>query len=301
MSFNHTVSAILRGRWMLEPGWAESHLPLVLSLLKGNPVSFIDRTGNEQVELPFAIDPNTMQRYEMYNAYNGKANANIPAGSVGVLPVSGPITKYNGDCGEPGSIQRSTWLNDMQRRENISSIVLLLDTPGGEARAASGITGTIGKMSKPVLSYVDGMAASLGMWLTAASDEVYMSSKLDEVGSIGSYVMMADFKGYFEKEGIKIHEIYAPQSTEKNKDYRDALAGDYSAIQKDLAAHVNEFISYVKTNRPASAAHEKEWNSGKMFNAAEAKKYGLADGVKTFEQVIQKAAFNAKRNIKKSI
>lgn len=300
MSFNHTLSAVLRGRWMIEKSWAESHLPLVLSMLKGNAVSFVDRTGNEQVERPFAIDPKTMQRFELYG-FGGGPNANVPPGSVAVLPISGPITKYNGDCGEPGAIKRSAWLNDMQRRDNISAVVLLMDTPGGEARAASGITTTINKMTKPVLAYVDGMAASLGMWIIAAADEVYMSSRMDEVGSVGSYVMMADFKGYFESQGLKIHEIYAPQSVDKNKDYRDAMQGDYEAVKKDLAAHVDEFIGYVKSQRPKAAANEKEWNTGKMFYAPEAIKLGLADGVRSFEQVITKAAWNAKMNKKKSI
>lgn len=297
MSFNHTLSAVLRGRWMLERSWAESHLPIVLSLLNGNPVSFSDRTGNEQAELPFAIDPATMRRYEIFNGRG--QNANIPAGSVGVLPISGPITKYNGECGVPGSIQRSSWLSDMQRRDNIVAVVQLLDTPGGESRAAQSFISTAKKMSKPLLSFVDGMAASLGVWNTSYSDEVYLGSAMDEMGSVGSYATLADFKGYMEAQGLKIHEVYAPQSTDKNKDYRDAMKGDYTAIEGDLKLHVSEFIKAVKQQRPKAAAHEKEWSTGKMFYAEDAVKIGLADGIRSFEQVISKAAWNAKRNIKK--
>jgi protease IV len=299
MSFNHTLSAIFRGPWMLERRWAESHLPLVLSLIKGNPVSFVDRSGNEQVELPFAIDPKTMHRYEMYRG--GGPNANIPSGSVGVIPISGPITKYNGECGEPGAIQRASWFNDMQRRDSISSVVMLMDTPGGETRAASSFTTAIGRMTKPVLAYVDGTCASLGMWLAAAADEVYMSSELDELGSIGSYAMLSDFKGYLESQGLKIHEVYAPQSVDKNKDYRDAMKGDYAALEGDLKLHVDHFINAVKSGRPKAAAFESEWGTGKMFYAKDAQRIGLSDGVRTFQQVISKAAWNAKMNKKKSI
>lgn len=300
MSFNHTLSAVLRGRWMLEKGWAEAHYPLVLSLLQGKPVSFVERTGNEQVELPFAVDPKTMQRHELFGSY-GKPNANVPPGSVGVLPISGPITKYNGECGEPGAIQRSTWLADLNRRQNISSIVLLLDTPGGEARAAHTLTTSIEKSKKPVLAFVDGMAASLGMWITAATDEVYLGSSMHEVGSIGSYVMIPDMLGWYESQGLKVHEIYAPQSEEKNRDVKDALKGDYTSIKKDLALHVDQFINYVKQQRPKAAGTVSEWGTGKMFYAADAIKLGLADGVRTFEQTILKAAWNAARNKKKMI
>lgn len=303
MSFNHTLSAVFRSTWMLERHWAESHLPIVLSMIKGNPVSFVDRVDNGPSELPFAIDPKTMQRQEVFirTPYGVKVNANISPNSVGILPVSGPITKYDGTCGEPGAIQWATYLNNMQRISNISSVVMLLDTPGGEARAANAFTTAISRMSKPVLAYVDGMAASLGMWITSAADEVYMSSELDQVGSIGSYVMMADFKSYWEKEGLKIHEIYAPQSVDKNKNYRDAMKGDYAAVEEDLKMHVDHFISSVKSGRPKAAAFESEWSTGKMFYAKEAQRIGLSDGVRTFQQVISKAAWNAKMNKKKSI
>lgn len=302
MSFNHTLSAVLRGRWLIDKAWAEAHLPIVLSMLKGNPVSFIERNGSGQYEMPFAVDPSTMFRYDMYK-YDMRTdsyvpNANIPAGSVGVLPVTGPITKYNGDCGEPGAIQQATRLAEMNRRENICAAVMLVDTPGGEARAAHSFVTAMKTFSKPIISLVDDMAASLGMWVISGSDEVYASNPSAQVGSVGSYCTIADWNGYFEKEGLKVHEIYAPQSTDKNLDYREALKGNYELVQDELKVHVDQFIEYIKKERPTSVAHASEWNTGKMFFAADAQKIGLIDGVKSFEQVISKAAWLAKRNKK---
>lgn len=292
MSYNFTLSAVLRGRWLLERQWAEAHIPVVLSMLKGNPVSFVERSGNQSVEQPFAVDPKTMQRY---NWMDGR-NPNIPEGSVGVIPISGPITKYNGDCGEPGAIQRNNWLLQMEKRQNISSTVLLMDTPGGEARAANSTVKILTNYSKPVLSSIDGMSASLGMWYTSGTDEVYVNSPMDEVGSVGSYLTLFDFRGMLEKEGIKMHEIYAPQSVDKNKDYKDALNGEYAAIEKDLELHVNDFIKFISQQRPKAAATQNQWSSGKMFYAADAQKLGLIDGVKDFTQVIGKASWLGKRN-----
>lgn len=291
MQFNHTLSAILRGHWMLDREWADAHLPIVLLMLQGNPVSFVERTGNEGIEGPFAIDPKTMQRYDWYRGNN----PNIPENSVGVIPITGPITKYNGDCGEPGAIQRNSWMMQMQKRQNIGSIIQLIDTPGGEARAAGSSVSLIQRSQKPVLSFVDGYSASLGMWYTSASDEVYLSGKNDRMGSIGSYLTLMDVRGYFEKQGVKIHEIYAPQSDDKNKEYREALKGNYSLYEQDLKRHVDDFIGFVKAERPKAAATEKEWNSGKMFYADDAIKLGLADGIRSFDQVVSKAAWLAKR------
>lgn len=283
---------------MIEHTWAEAHLPLIVSMLQGNPVSFVEREGSEIMELPFAVDPSTMTRYELYvRTYSGlRQNPNVPENVVGILPISGPITKYDGGCGEPGAIQKASWLMEMQKRSAVNSIVLLHDTPGGEARAANHLVNPILKSNKPVLSYVDGMSASLGMYPISASDEVYLSSNDDQVGSVGSYLHLPDFTGYFEKEGIKFHEIYAPQSVDKNKDYRDALKGNYTAIEEDLKRHVNSFISFVKDHRGDKAASSvKEWSTGKMFYADDAVKLGLADGVRSFAQVVSKAAWLSKR------
>ena len=300
MSFNQTLSAVLRGHWLLDKAWAESHIPLVLSMLKGNPVSFVERTGNEETEQPFAIHPDTMVRYDLYrydyNAGRYVPNPNIPAGSIGFLPVTGPITKYNGTCGEPGAILHATRLADLGKRENISAIIILMDTPGGEARAAHSFVTAIESVNKPVLAYVDDMAASLGMWITAACDEVYVSSKVARVGSIGSYLTLADWSGYFEQQGIKLHEIYAPQSEDKNKDYKEALKGNYEMIQAELKIHVDHFISHIETSRPQAAAHTKEWGTGKMFFPGDSQRIGLIDGVKTLQQVVSKAAWLGKRN-----
>lgn len=310
MAFNHTLSGIMRGKWLIDKPWAMSQLPILLSMLNGNAVSFnynqaekkdgLQRPGYSQNEMPYCIDPKTMQQSNAYiNTWERGwvPNPNIAEGSVAIVPISGPITKYNGECGEYGSIKRASWLHEFASRKNIGSIVQIIDTPGGEARAANGYVTAMKSTGKPVLSLVDGMCASLGVWYSSNSDEVYMSSEMDEIGSIGSYCSLLDFTGYLEKEGIKLIEVYAPQSTDKNKDYRDALAGDTAAIENDLKLHVDAFISSVKNGRgDKAAAREKEWSSGKMFYAKDAVKIGLADGIATFEHVVSKASWLSKRN-----
>jgi ClpP class serine protease len=50
----------------------------------------------------------------------------------------------------------------------------------------------------------DGIAASAAMWIaSAASHEIYTTQKTDMVGSIGVYTTVADWYGYFAKEGFE--------------------------------------------------------------------------------------------------
>ncbi|HRH59781.1 MAG TPA: S49 family peptidase [Chitinophagaceae bacterium] len=288
MSFR-LMSSILRQPWSIERRYVESILPLVLNLLKGHPASFIERTGNDLIEQPFAIDPKTMERQPVFN------NPGLVPNSVGVIPINGPITKYNGECEEPGMVQRTTWLMQMQKIKSIGSIVQLMDTPGGECRAAHGYCTQMKKANKPILSYVDAMSASLGNWFTSSSDETYLSNETCEMGSIGTMCTFLDFREYFEMNGVKWQDVYATDSTEKNKAYKDALDGDTSGIVAELDVINKGFIQHIKSQRPATAATANEWRHGKMFFAKDAVRIGLADGIWSFDKVVSKAAWLAQR------
>jgi protease IV len=300
------ISEILTGYWSINRQWADAHLPLIIALLNGSTaVSFVQRDGSAETEMPFVVDPSTMNRSEMYAFDSNRGryvpNPNIAPGSVGIIPMTGPLSYYNGDCGEPGMIERTNWLMEMKQRENIGSIVQLMDTPGGMSTAATHYVAEMQKSKKPILSYVDHMCGSLGMWPAAQSDEVYLSNDFAEMGSVGSYCMLIDPSGAYEKAGLKVIQVYAPQSTDKNKDYLDAIAGNDALIKKDLAKHVDAFIGHVMksggTARSAKAtSNVAEWNSGKMFYAQDAVDRGLANGIKSFSQVVSKAAWLAKRN-----
>jgi protease-4 len=300
--FNHTISAILRGRWMIQQEWAESHLPLIVSMIEGKPVSFVERVGDSDFELPFCIDPKTMDRHNLWIRTPDcrlVKNPNIPPNSVGILPINSPITKYDGSCGEPGMITKTNWLLDMDKRDNIGSVVELYDTPGGEMRASTGYLAVKLKMKKPILGFIDDLSASMGVMFSSACDEVYASHDLADIGSVGGYVTYADYTGYFEKLGIKLTSIYAPQSTDKNGTYRKVMANDpegEAEVKEDLRVHVAQFISFVADQRGDKAkSNIKEWNTGKMFKAKDATKLGLIDGVKPFDQVVSKAAWLATR------
>lgn len=310
LSFNHTLSAVLRGRWLLNQQWAADHLPAVVMLLEGKGVSFKQQSpnfsnhvaisGRESIGRPYVVDPVSLKSHKAYN-YDYQsggvvANPNIPPNSVAVINIAGPITKYDGECGEPGAISVANFIGEMTARDNVSSILLVIDTPGGEARAASTLVNAIQSQKKPVLAYVNGMCASLGVWISSAAKEVYLSDRMDEMGSVGSYCSFLDFAGYLEKNGIKHHEIYAPQSTDKNRIYKDALNGDYTGIENELKIHVDEFIQFVSSARGDKASmHQEKWNSGKMFLAKDSVKIGLADGIMPFTKVITRAAFLAKQ------
>lgn len=301
MSFR-SISAALRGKWFIDPDWAQSHLGLVVALLEGKPVElshkdnrayddgeFVDRTGTEEADsyyVRIAVPRGNTYKVSRYRSFD-----EAPDGSIAVINVQGPIMKYGGDCGEPGSIHFTQMVKAADTSSKIKGIILQIDSPGGMVDGTATLADTIKQTSKPVTGYVDdGMCASAAMWIGSACDELYASRKTDSVGSIGVLCTIADYKGYFEKLGIKVMDIYAPESTEKNLDYRKAIEeGDTKLIEQDLSVLAQTFIRAIKTNRgerlDLSLADPFK---GACYYADKALAIGLIDGIKSFDEVVER-------------
>lgn len=294
MSFT-TVSALLRGKWLINKQYAEQHMPFVVGLLKGNGnVDLLydkksysdDREDSGEDQRPRNHCALTVSEKAVTVGYYQDWNQ-APQGSIALIRIAGPILKY-GDMCTYGSIDYERMITSADGHPNIGGIALKIDSPGGQVDGTASLASTIKNTKKPVYGFVDdGMMASAAMWIGSATDKLYAGQKHDWIGSVGVYCTLYDWNAYMEKEGVPVHEIYAPQSTEKNADYKDALKGDYKAVEADLKFIANEFITAVKNNRGAvAAANIDAWNKGAMFYAEDAIKIGLIDGIKSFDEMV---------------
>ncbi len=285
MSFK-TASAILRGRWLIDKSWTQQHLPLVLKMAKGETVDFgMEKDDSTEAKV---LSHKAASVYGV-NYYTDLSR--LPSGSIAMVDITGPVTKY-GDMCSYGSIDHEATLNRLANAPNVSAIILNIDSPGGEAAGTGSLAQTIKNAGtkKPVVGIVnDGIAASAAMWIASACTELYTTQKTDMVGSVGAYTTIADWYGYFESEGLKVRDVYAPQSTDKNFDYKEALKDppNDKPIEDNLKVLVDEFINVVQTNR-AGKLTSNDWQTGKMFYSKEAAKIGLTDGQKSFDQVIRR-------------
>lgn len=283
MSFR-TASAILRGKWLIDPNWAAAHMPLVIKMIKGEAVDF-GFTKDESVESKVLSN----RAGVIYEVGYYTDLSRLPSGAIAMLSICGPVTKYGDSCSY-GSIDHIRTINRLALSENVKGIILNIDSPGGEAAGTAALSECIRNATKlkPVIGLVDdGIAASAAMWIISACAEIYTTKKTDMVGSVGAYQTLADWYGYFEAEGLKIRDIYAPQSTEKNFEYREALKGNDDPIKAELEVLVDDFINTVKTNR-AGKIKKEDWMTGKMFYTRDAIRQGLIDGQKTMEQVVKR-------------
>lgn len=276
------LGEILSAKWLIQPVYAEAWFPTVLGLLQNHTT---DKAQDQTSALQSAIFGSS-NIYEISEYGELAPPENAPKNSICVIGIKGPITKYDQFCGSAGMLTKASLMQRAANNPNVKGFILDIDSGGGEASATEMMSQTIAEIiasGKPVVALVTGMAASAAYWIAAACQQIIISGKTSEVGSIGTYVSFADFTAYYEQQGIKLHTIYAPQSTLKNKAFEDALKGDYKAMEADLKVFTEFFINYVKEQRPAAASSgNQDIFKGAMFYSEEALKLGLVDQIGGF-------------------
>lgn len=264
MNFN-LVSSILRSKWAIDLDLAESYLPAVMNLISPGPVK-VDFDFNG-----YNFTPHSMNDGRIYAAvddegdYNGFEGA--PEGSVAVIPLQGPLMKNDQWCGPVGMATIGEWIRDADRSKEIDAIVLRVDSPGGTVDGTVALAEIVKGTKKPVIAFADGLMASAALWIGSSADEIIASDNKAEIGSVGVVTSFADAQPYYEKMGVKFHEIVASQSTDKLRWFSQLRQGKYEEYRNEvLDPLAQDFIDHIQTERPGV---KKQRLTGKMYFAQE--------------------------------
>lgn len=277
--------------WMVSPDFAHAVRGLIEmnlnthAVLEGvdKKVPFAAKAGMTSAEIV------ERQVTESGNSYPQYELEDMDAPFVNVMPVEGPITRNGGAC-TYGSVDLRDMMMKAADNDFCRGHLFLINTPGGSAWAKNDFQQAIDyarAKGQPILAFIDGTCCSAGMYLAAMCDEVYVMHPKDEIGCIG---VMAAF--YTQKDGSycqytneTYHEIYDPESFDKNKEVRDIANDDNDELLvKELAKLGVEFREVVKASFPAAT---DEHLKGKVFNAEDV--YGiLCDGQSTYGDVLER-------------
>lgn len=207
-------------------------------------------------------------------------------GDVAVVPITGPVFRYANlftqISGATSMQELATDFNAALSDPAIKSIVLSIDSPGGQVTGIAEFADMVRGASKPVVAYVDGMAASAAYWIASAASRVVMA-KNAMAGNIGA-VLTID-----TRKTAGVEEIVSSQSPNKRPDA--STDQGRAQIQTMVDAHAQVFIDDVASFRGTTADNViNAWGGGAMFIAADAVRLGLADATGTLETLIAELA-----------
>lgn len=286
------LHGIINKVWAIDEGFALNYLPIIGSWLKNEPTQAASpREAADDPEkfglkiIPIsAISSTPYQISEFgYQASPEKA----PKDSIAIIDINGAMTKYDQACGPAGMQTKSDLLNRCFANDFITGIVLNVDSGGGEAGSMFLLAETIKKRNKPVIGFANDFACSAAYGILSQCDLIIANSAIARLGSIGTYLTLADFSGYYEKLGIKVTDIYASASTEKNSEFKQAIQGNIEPLRKMIDVINNQFHALVTAGRGDKLIGDKEaWSKGKTMFATEAKSIGLIDEIDSFNNVL---------------
>jgi ClpP class serine protease len=256
----------LFGIWIIEP---EAHDKLVSYALKFDLTTLRSQEESTKKELP-------PKRYKV-------------DGPVGIIEMNGPITKHPDSFGMGASTLRAQQsIRDIVQNEpGVDRILMHIDSPGGTELGVDSLAQFIRKYDSrhlPIYAHGDDRLASAAMWIGSAGRELTASSNT-WVGSIGTYAVLEDESGKWEKDGIKRYVV----SSDEDK----GLGADGKVNERVIKAYqdrVNSltdlFRSRVSEYRGISMDKLKEIKS-RTFIATGAKDHGLINKVCTFDDRLE--------------
>ena len=204
---------------------------------------------------------------------------------VAMIPVEGPMFKRaNFFQAISGATDYATIARDLTEAIDdpaVNSIILMIDSPGGEVTGVAELAAMIRASAKPVWAFIEGSGCSAAYWLAAACHQV-IASPTAVVGSIGCQI---GFSLKEPKAGEKSYRFVSSVSPLKNA-HPDTEAGaaGIQAIADDLGTvFVNSMAEYRKV-MPATVL-EKFGQGGTMV-AAKALAAGMIDSVSTYEDAL---------------
>lgn len=214
-----------------------------------------------------------------------------PQGSFAHLKLFGTMRSQDG-ASTRGIDSLIADINSAFQNENIQGILLEANTGGGESTAGQMLQGALADAPKPVVVYAHQLA-SAGIMGTLPASEIIASTKGSKFGSIGTFISID--KRFAQWYQSNVTDIYADKSSNKNKEFRDFLAGDFTALKKSLNQSNDRFLADVQAFRTlkGEASTIEHTLSGAMFEAGAAKSKGLIDSIGGFQYALKRLSAHA--------
>lgn len=279
---NPLLAEILSGPWLINTERSAAYASVLLSLIKGERIFEGDSSLARERNRPYILAGSGDQKERL-----GFADTNIPTGSVAVIPIRSEILKYDQPCGPRGTQSILSDIKAADQNPGIKSIILVVDSPGGQVSGTDLLSEAIKNSTTPVVAFIDGLAASAAYWIISGASRIIAGSDLDRIGSIGTMMMVEDLQPALEQLGVKFHEVYATLSIDKNADFNQVLDGKYDDYRKNVLDVINS--KFVETIRSSRLSVDETALTGRMFFAPQAIELGLIDEIGTFEKAIETA------------
>ena len=215
-------------------------------------------------------------------------------GAVAVVSLVGvmhPRVNMLQDMSGGTSCEMCAWMmRGAMEDPNVSAIVLDVDSPGGAVSGVEELAAVVRETAqkKPVIAVANTMAASAAYWVASQASELVVSPS-SEVGSIGVFMAHEDLSQALEAVGVKVTLVQAGRDKTLGNMFEPLSDEARAYIQERVDAPYAAFVAGVAKGRGKSAADVRaHFGQGRLVQARDAVRLGMADRVQTMDEVLER-------------
>lgn len=225
-------------------------------------------------------------------APDGKRRTYAVQNGTAIVPVIGSLVNRGSWIGANNSGLTSyeglsAQLRDAGADDDVSSILLDIDSPGGEATGMFAVAEQVRLVgqTKPVTAFVNDMAASAAYGIASAANEIVVSPT-SVLGSIGVVLTHLDRSGEMEKKGLKPTLIYAGAHKVDGNPFGPLSETVQADLQTEVMKFYDQFVSLVARGRTGMGEQAIRDTEARTYIGQDAIERGLADRMASLDAVL---------------
>lgn len=176
--------------------------------------------------------------------------------------------------------------------ETVKSVVLRIDSPGGDAAASEAMWHEVmlTRRKKPVIVSMGGYAASGGYYIAAGADSI-VAEPATLTGSIGVFALRFNTAGLMrEKLGINMQSITSNPHADMMSSFRSPDELERRVLSARTDSIYAEFTRVVADGRGLALDRVDSLAQGRVWTGREAKANGLVDLLGGIDDAVRIAA-----------
>ena len=225
-------------------------------------------------------------------------------GPIAVLPFYGVAVQRADALGEAlGLLSLARFTQAFRTAladDAVGAILIDVDSPGGSVYGIAELADEIfrARARKPIAAIANSLAASGAYWVASATSEFYVTPG-GEVGSIGVVAAHQDVSKALGKAGVETTLISAGKYKTEGNPFKPPGTGARRHIHARVDHYYLMFVGAVAKHRGVTeSAVRTGFGQGLLLDAQHAKREGMVDDVKTFDEVLHELAQRADRSTK---
>lgn len=216
----------------------------------------------------------------------------VSGDAVAVLRLDGTIRSASDEYASVWGVtpeHTARLLKQAAANPNIKAVVVHINSPGGSVVASDRIYHLLLEFEKPVVIWMDEMAASGGYYIACGGDYIFAHPNT-LTGSIGVVSRFINVTELMDKVGVEAEVIASGPSKDIGSPFREMREEERALWRQIITETYDGFVEIVAQARHLPLEKVRELADGRIYTGRQALEAGLVDEVGLLDDAIAKAA-----------